>query len=265
MRSISNTNKILFIFFALVVTKITAQENSEIITGNIYNLNEMVSNVHIINLNSKIGTISNVNGEFEISVVENDVLLFSSIQFNQLKITVTKSIISIGKITILLTPVINELDEVFLNGLTGSLDLDFKKTPKDTVLKHSFVFKLSDVQKIGPDYSINFSKAPDAELLTNPVLMNGVGASVSIPDKSIEREQKLKRELKKKKKFPEKIKSDFGLKFFIDDLKIPEDKINNFISYCEYRDIITKYYSNHVLEVIEILKEESNKYNEIKN
>ena len=249
-----------FTFFIFISINAFSQENSEILFGKILNSNEEVGNIHIINLNSQIGTISNVNGEFEISVVENDVLLFSSIQFNQLKITVTKSIISIGKITILLTPVINELDEVFLNGLTGSLDLDFKKTPKDTVLKHSFVFKLSDLKRKLPWDKYSPSGHVSAETFTNPLYLSG-GGQGSVYNKQLEKERAVKRDIKRKTEFPTKLKRELGIYFFIKKLNIPEDKINNFISFCENRDIVTKYYSNRVLEVIEILKDESETYN----
>lgn len=261
----NNKFNVFFILFALVVSKITAQENSEIISGNIYNLNKMVPNVHIININTKMGTISNVNGEFEISVSKNDVLLISSIQYNPLKINITQGILNTKKLNVLLTAFVNELQEVFLNGLTGDLNYDLKNKPKDTLPHHSFVFNKSDVFKMKTDFSTDYTKAPDSRKLTDPTYGAGVGASIAIPDKSLERELKLKRELKKKKNFPYKLKKEFGLDFFINDLKIPEDKINNFISYCEYRNIYTNYYNNRVLEVIKTLQEESIIYNEIKN
>lgn len=252
-------------FFIFISLHTFSQENSTIIFGEISSSNIPLKDVHVINLNTSLGTISNSNGEFEIEVSKNDVLLISSIQYNHLKISITAVVLKDKKINIILTPIVNELDEVFLNGLTGDISNDISKVPKDTIPHHSFVFKRSDVLKIGPDYSTNFSKAPNAERLTNPVLMNGVGGSATIPNFQLIAEQKLKRELAKKKNFPTKLKRELGTDFFIKNLKIPEEKIDNFISYCENRDILSKYYSNRVLEVIEILKEESNTYNEIKN
>ena len=61
-----------------------------------------------------------------------------------------------------------------------------------------------------------------------------------------------------------KLKKELGVAFFVENLKIPEDKIYNFINYCETKNIIEKYYANKVLEVIKILQEESILYNEIK-
>lgn len=250
-------------FFIFISVNTFSQENSEIILGQIISPNQVVGNVHIINLTTKQGTISNKNGEFEIFVTENDELLFSSIQFNHLKITVTKSILTTGKISVSLTPIVNELDEVFLNGLTGSLDLDFKKTPKDTIPKPNFVYKLSDLKRKLPWDEYGPSGHVSAETFTNPLYLRGGGQGTPY-NKQLEKERAVKRDIKRKTEFPSKLKRELGIGFFIKDLKIPEEKINNFISYCEYQDIITKYHSNRVLEVIEILKIESKTYNEIK-
>lgn len=252
------------IFILFQCLKTNAQKKYTNYFGTIYNAKKTVSDVHVINLNSKIGTISNRTGTFEISAALGDVLLFSSIEFKPLKIIVTKAYNPSKELIILLKPNIYKLNEVFLNGLTGDLDYDIANQPKDTIPKHKFVFNRNEVRKLGKDYSINFSKPPNAEAFTNPILMNGVGASVTIPDKKIEADKKFKKELKKKLNFPYKLKKDLGVSFFVENLKISEDKIYNFINYCETKKIIQKYYDNKVLEVIKILQEESILYNEIK-
>jgi len=155
------------------------------------------------------------------------------------------------------------LDEIFLHGLTGSLDLDIKSTPKDTILKSNFVYKLSDLQKKLPGDELGYVSNVNAESFTNPLYLVGGGQGSAI-NKQLERERALKKEIKKKQQFPYQLKKELGVDFFVNDLNVSEDKIYNFISYCEYRDIIKKYYANNSLEVIEILKEESIKYNEIK-
>ena len=76
---------------------------------------------------------------------EGDVLLFSSIQYENKKITISKYHIESSSIIIKLVPIVNILDEVYLHGLTGSLDVDFKKTPIDTVPKSNFTYKISSL------------------------------------------------------------------------------------------------------------------------
>ena len=62
-----------------------------------------------------------------------------------------------------------------------------------------------------------------------------------------------------------KIKTTLGIYFFTNNLKIPEEKINHFLTYCEYRNILEEYNNNNLLLVIKILQEESKSYHEIEN
>jgi hypothetical protein len=258
--------KLTSLFFLIFLAKkCKSQEKSSIIFGKINSSNKSVSDVHIFNLNNKHGSISNNAGDFEILTAVNDTLLISSIQFKRKIIVITEKHIISKNIIIQLIPIVNILDEVFLKGLTGSLELDSKSIPKDSLPKHNFVIIHGEVRKLGPDYKKELSKPPDSEAFTNPIQMNGVGGSVAIPDKRYEEQRKFKRILSKKKQFPGKIIKEIGIAFFTINLKIPEDKINQFISYFEYRNIIDKYYKNNLIEVIQIFKEERIVYNSIKN
>lgn len=253
-----------FLIFISIVTNSFSQEKSVTIYGTIYSFNKPISDIHIINLSNRLGTISATEGTFEILAKEGDVLLFSSIQYQNKKITITKFHIQSTSIIIELIPIVNKLDEVFLHGLTGSLDVDFKKTPKDTTVKANFVYKLSDLDKKLPGDEFGYQKDVNAEAFTNPIYMAG-GGQGSKYNNQLESERALKRKLEKKKNFPYQLRKQLGDDFFINTLKIPKDKIYLFIDYCESQNILTKYYNNKVLEVIEILKEESTNYNEIKD
>jgi hypothetical protein len=253
-----------FTFFIFIATNTFSQEVNVVLKGKIHSLNKVIGDVHVINLNNRYGTISNTHGEFEILVKEGDVLLFSSIQYQNLKITITKDHLKDELLNVYLTLLVNNLDEIFLHGLTGSLDLDSKNTPIDTIPKTNFVFKLSDLKKKLPGDELGYKGSVNAEPFTNPLYLAG-GGQGSKYNKQLEKERTEKREVKKKTEFPIKLKKELGSDFFTKELKISEENIFNFITYCEYRAILEKYYSNRVLEVIEILQEESKIYNEIKN
>jgi len=256
------TYLLVFVFLAM---KLSAQEKSTTITGVIVSSHKPISDVHIINLSNKYGAVSDLNGSFKIKVTVGNILLISSIQYETVKIKITKKHIALNFLKIELKPIVNILDEVFLHGLSGNLEVDIKNTPKDTIPKHNFIFNKSDIFKIKEDYSINFSKPPNAEAFTNPLYLGGVGASASIPNFQYIAEQKLKKSLARKKSFPDKIIKEFGIDFFTNDLQIPKDKIYHFISYCESRDIIKKYYDKKIMEVIKILTDESKTYHEIEH
>ncbi len=253
-----------FIFFISIITNSFSQEKSVIINGTLFSANKPISDIHIVNLSNRLGTVSSETGTFEILAKEGDVLLFSSIQYQNKKIVITNFNIQSSSLVVALKPSVNILNEVYLHGLTGSLDVDFKKTPKDTTVKANFVYKLSDLDKKLPGDEFGYQKDVNAEAFTNPIYLAG-GGQGSKYNKQLESERALKRKLKKKKDFPFQLRKRLGDAFFITNLKIPKDQIYLFIDYCESKDITNKYYNNKLLEVIEILKEESSIYNEIKN
>lgn len=255
------TNLFLLTFLAM---NCFSQNTTTTIYGKLFSTNNSIGNIHIINLNTRQGTISNEFGEFEIIVTVHDTLLFSSIQYKRLKIAITENHTRSKKIEIYLKPAVTILDEVFLQGLTGNLNLDINKTPIDTLPKHNFEFKLSDLDKKLPGDEYGYFERINAESFTNPLYIRG-GGQGSKYDKRLEAKRKLKRKLSQKKLFPIKVKSALGLDFFTNNLKIPEEKINHFLTYCEYRNIIEKFYNNNLLQVIKILQEESKNYHEIEN
>ncbi len=251
-------------FFIFIASNTFSQEKSATIIGTIYNANKPIDNIHIVNLNNKLGTISNNDGTFKILAKQGDILLFSSIEYQNKKITISEFHLLSNVLIVKLVPTVTILDEVFLHGLTGSLETDFKKTPKDITVKPNFVYKLSDLDKKLPGDEFGYKKKVNAETFTNPLYIAG-GGQGSKYNRQLENERALKRKLKKKKDFPFQLRKRLGDDFFITTLKIPKDNIYLFIDYCESKNISNKYYNNKLLEIIEILKEESTNYNEIKN
>ena len=247
----------LFIFILITMNGF-CQEESIIINGTLYTSNKKISDIHIINLNNYLGTISNEIGEFKILAKLNDTLLFSSIEYEVKKIRVSKHMIESRNFSVILIPAVNQLNEVFV-GLTGNLDFDLKNKPKNTIPTHSFSFTESDFKKdLGTDIH-----GPKSAPFAGP--FKPLPATATIPNFAYEKELRLKRKINKMKEFPIKIRRELGVKFFTEKLEIPIEKIDHFIAYCEYRNIIDKYYEKKLFEIIEIFKEESVPYNEIKN
>lgn len=246
----------MLVFFAM---NCFSQEKYARLSGKIISSNIPVGNVHIVNLNTKLGTVSNDGGKFEMMVSLNDILLFSSIEYERKEIRMTGNFLKYKRIVVELIPKVNELAEIFIEGLTGNLNYDLNKVPKDTVRKHTFFLKPGDLKKALPPDLHGSKKAPYVGFFPP------IPGSVSLPDPGYEAEQRLKREITRKKQFPSKIVKQLGLNYFTDKLHIHEEKINHFLAYCEYRNIINEFYKNNLLEVIQILREESATYNQIKD
>lgn len=256
MMKIKLTCLFLLVFFA---ENCFSQKKYALISGKIISYNKTIGNVNIVNLNTKLGTVSNDSGEFEMMVSLNDTLLFSSIEYERKKIGITGNYLKYKRILVELMPSINKLDEVFIEGLTGNLNYDINKVPIDTLPKHTFFLKPGDLKKILPPDLHGSEKAPYVGFFPP------IPGSVPLLDARYEAEQRLKRELSRKKQFPSNIKKQLGLDYFTKKLHIPEEKIDNFLAYCEFRNIIAEYYKNNLLEVIQILREESTAYNALKN
>ena len=104
-----NFYSLLICFFAIF--QISAQE--KLLLGKITN-DADIDGIHVLNLASRYNTITNENGHFSIRVKPRDTLLFSSIKYMPEKVVVTEAIFEKGVITVKLTEMVNELDEVFL-------------------------------------------------------------------------------------------------------------------------------------------------------
>jgi hypothetical protein len=259
-------NSFLLLFF--VALNCYAQQNQKTIIGKLSNHKKPISNAAVLNLNTKLGTISNNNSEFTITVKLKDTLLITSIQYQAKKIVITRKILNSFKpIVIQLIPSVTILEEVFVHRkITGDLAFDNKNKPKNKTPKTNFTITSNEISSFSFKYiTPDYTKPPNAETFTNPIQMNGVGGSASIPDKRYEEQRKLKKLIHQKKDFPTKIVQTLGISFFINDLKIPKEKIPNFLTYCEYKNIIKKYYNHQLLDVIKILQNESKSYNELKN
>lgn len=238
------------------------QENFQL-TGKTISNGIPVEHVHLVNLSSSIGTISSEKGFFTIEVEVGDSILVSSLAHQRMVVKITKDIQQEKILTISLTPKIEELDEIRFTGLTGNLKYDLELQPEDSIPEMGWNYSSDDLKTNFTSNIDPSEKRVNAENFVNPI--PGGGATVGLPDKQLIREQRLKRTLKLKKDFPDKLIKEFGISYFTVTLGIKQKNIPHFISFCEAKDLFEKYRSNNILEVIEILKEESNSYHELQD
>ena len=237
------------LFCILILTSLFSYSQSDRIniSGKVFNDMEAVEGVHIINKNSEKGTITNVSGDFNISVQENDTLLISGVQFYFREILITEKIITDRFVTIDLLQKINELEEVEVQAhdLTGSLLFDAAAI-KDTISKvapAALDFTMIDFSKpiINDIDEIDRRKPPDISHLTNPHFQPGIGASISIG--SIKKKSYLT--------ITDKIRNNLGDELFLKTLELPVEQIEPFINYCLPKGIANLYLQNRKLEMID--------------
>ena len=251
----------LLTFFLFICTIIltNAQENRVLISGSITSNTQSEENIHIHNKNSQKGTISNSKGEFSIPVKENDTLVFSGIQFYKKEIRITKEIIENKIISVKLFQKINELDEVEIDrpiNMANALNLpNANKKPFNKL-----------------DGRLNYYSQQSVPVVILASLLGqqgGIEDLYNIISGNRKKDRKLKGLIDQDKlnaynqEIIVKIRSYFEDDFFINTLEIPTESINEFIESCIKRDIINLFNKERILEVTDILIEESKIYREL--
>lgn len=238
------------IFFCLFIfSNIQAQE--KLLTGRIIIDidDESAEGIYITNKTTKITTITDLTGSFRIHGEAGDELLIQSYLYESRKFIITQSVMDKGFVNIHLNlqPIVLE-EAVIMQKLTGYLDIDAKYDTKEKVtkLKKDLGLPLKDKQKDSVDMR------PWNEY--TPFTLNVEGILGAITG-----DTRRKRNLyyyEDKEERIVNIKDYFGETYFVNDLKIPKEKIRDFLFYAFETSKIPEYYTsgNYLSIMVELSK-----------
>ena len=215
------------------------------IKGKVLYKNVNVNSANVINNTSQQATTTNKEGEFEIEVKLNDKLIFSSVQYQIRELNITKEILQKNRIVIDVNEKVTELDQVVV-------------TPDD---KEKFLdLKEEEFKRF--DYTFDKSTRVNNVINEEGKLKNGVNfvnlyrlISKSISDQSAEKSVNFKY------RPSDLLRELYDDIFFTKNLMIPDDKINEFLLYCDdnFPDRILLQKDNE-FELIEFLVKQSKKF-----
>ena len=256
--------KIITLFLVLSVLHINSQTFGRVeVSGKIIVESNDIAGITVFNKSSNIGTITNEKGEFVLKVALNDLIEVSALQYQNMNFNVNESIIASKTMKVFLIEEINRLDEIIIlpNKLSGSLSADMEKSKPFTPKLDAIYFgiKNSDQFDFRDDYKtevnnmtvntestrfvngLNIVNVVDQLLL--PLFRSGVKnkEETGIPDVPIE-----------------SVKYYFGSEFLVDNFKIPEHRVQEFIAYVESDDFdfsLLKY--GKEMEFLELLNRKS--------
>ena len=246
---------ILFFGALILVLQVSAQEKPVLLKGNIKYNSKNIPDINVINKTSKIGTSSNENGEFTISAMKGDSILFSSLEYQNRIIKITESHLSNIAITVYLEPGFNELDEV---KILQKIKMDWSKTP----VQQRAVLDNDDVSTF---------KAPDTDQYLNQGYMTNGVSLVGIYNLITKKSRAKKRTANDEKnqianfknELPNTLKNLYGTDFFTDWLYIPSTEVDLFLDYCQGNGL-GDYYNSNEFVVKNFLVVQSNNYNKLK-
>lgn len=256
--------KILSLLSIFVALNLSAQDITRTdVKGKIVVEHNDISGITIFNASSNKGTITDDKGEFTIAVAENDIVEVSALQFQNLNFKVNKDIIASRSMKIFLIEEINKLDEIIVKtkGLTGDLvtDIDGSKTFNPKLDALYFGVKHSSEYNFETDYKTEVANLGD-DIQRNQ-FYNGLNI-VNVVDQLLLPIFRSEAKEKKASEIPEvptkAIKYYFASEFLVDNFKIPEHRVEDFIAYVESGDFdFTLLNYGRELEFLELLNEKS--------
>ncbi len=241
---------LLFCLFGLL--QLCAQEKS--LQGKITNETD-IDGVHVLNISSHFSTITDENGHFSIQVKPLDTLLFSSIKYMPEKVVVADAIYEKGIITVKLSEMVNELDEVFIEpNLSGNIAADLKKIKTEKPINFDDVgipgFKGKPEEKIVPLYFVVTPTSVNIDALYK--YLSGYY-----------KELKIRRRWEVENNAVAQMLNYYTIPFFTTTYAIPENRVYDFLLFCaETTTIESDFKKERYGSVLLVLDEKAKIYAE---
>lgn len=266
-------NIILTTFCFFIIASALSQEKIITLKGKITAPQLEGAFVHIINTTQQTGTVNTSSGNFKIQVEENDVILFSSIQYKNLEVKITSEVFESAELIVNLEEEVNELSEVNLSNiaLTGniSVDLDNIVVVKDLPMDIRF----SDVKNARFESDVHDLKdaprnlAYESNMVVTPGFVNMLGVADALADiLDLKSEPKPSPPVYKRSTttIAFEIRKLFDDDFFVANFEIKEDQINDFLFYVDENGLTAQMLKeSNKLTLIDFLFKQSKNYREI--
>lgn len=229
-----------------LVTLLSMGQDDRIpLVGKVLYLNTDVPNENVINVTAETATATNDKGEFIIAVKEGDILAFTSLNYQFKTVTITRDILNKNRLVVTVDEKVTELDEVVITPenrekfleLKGEefKQIDYQADPSTKVQNVAL-----PLQDQGMQYGLNFVNIFKA--IFNAKAKDGN----DLPEIKVS----------------EILRQVYDDEFFVTDLQIPQDKINEFLYYVDTntppRELLRK---DQEFQLIDYLVNQSKAFN----
>lgn len=209
-------NAIVILFSMLLSGLSMAQDNRQILRGKVLYRNTNVPNENVINSTTGMATITNKDGEFAISVQAGDQLVFTAINYQLEVITITAEILQNNRLVVEVNEKVRELDEVVV-------------TPED---QERFLEVKNDDFK---EYNYEIDRSTEVENVAESRSVRGMRDGLNFVNifKALFKAQQAEGQQRAPLKVSEVLRHVYDDEFFVADLRLPQDKIDDFLLYCD--------------------------------
>ncbi|MER3373499.1 MAG: carboxypeptidase-like regulatory domain-containing protein [Allomuricauda sp.] len=208
---------IVLILFSLLITSLsTAQDDRQLLRGKVLYRSTNVPNENVINSTSANATITNDDGEFAIMVKAGDQLVFTAVNYQLEVVTITEEILRNNRLVVEVTEKVRELDEVVV-------------TPENQ--ERFLEVKNEDFKQF--DYEID--RSTEVENVAESRTVRGMRDGLNFVNifKALFKPNEAEGVQRAPLKVSEVLRHVYDDEFFVVDLKLPQDKIDAFLLYCD--------------------------------
>ena len=257
-------SRLLLLFFCLFALANAQTFDSKSLKGRVVAKGKDVTGVAIQNISTRRATITDFNGDFSIEVKLNDTLVFSAVQFRRKIVPISMALLNSPFITVPLEEFVNELREVVVNpyNLSGRLDSDLGGLELEKDVSAEALGLPNAHQKIPTQSERKLQQATFGKfnigMILSPPLDPIINAITG-------RTKMLKNRVKVDKAYArtQRVQNFYVDSIFMIDLKIPEEKIADFMYFCEVDDDFQTTVDTHdKLKIWEFLIQKSKAYRE---
>ncbi|MEW2919913.1 hypothetical protein AB1A65_00495 [Muricauda sp. ANG21] len=265
--------KLLFPLLCLWVLSTTAQDGiTKELRGKVTSATEDVVGVVVQNIASEQAVITDIDGNFIIRAQLNDTLVFSAVHFKRKVLPISETLFNSSFITVPMEEFVNELREVVVSpyNLSGVLDKDLEKLPPPRIV---------DAEALGlpnanaKDYtqSERLLKEASAMSIKGGGGLGGAGGAVSlnpIINAITGRTKMLKNRVKVDNTYArtQRVQDFYVDSLFVTTLKIPMEKIEDFMYFCEVDEAFqTTVDTQDKLKIWDFMVEKSRVYRQNNN
>ena len=208
--------KITTLLLLLTVCSVMSQEARQLLRGKVMYRHSNVINENVINSTAQQATITNKNGEFEIFVKEGDQLVFTAVNYQLKVVKITKEILINNRLVVEVNEKVTELDEVVVGPENQEKFLELKN---------------EEFKEI--EYEIDRSSAVENVAVSDATKGMSNGINFVNIFKAMVKSNKKETEKKPPLKMSQVLRQVYDDEFFVADLGLPQDKINDFLFYCD--------------------------------
>ncbi|WP_273567794.1 carboxypeptidase-like regulatory domain-containing protein [Maribacter halichondriae] len=229
-----------FVLF-LSVCLVNGQQFTDL-NGRVTSTDNDVAGTHVMNITTQRATTTDVNGFFTIPVRLNDTIVFSAVQFKRKEIVVGLNILESNFLFVPLEDALTELDEVVVRpyNLSGKLGRDMGNQKIEPVvtastleLPNAYVKVMTQNERIlfEADHG-NFVIVEYDTLTYRPRVVISLH---KVLNRVSGRTRKLKSLVAVDEKMGplEKVRKLYPDSVYVQEFKIPEEKLNEFMYFCE--------------------------------